>query len=114
MLVKSKNKVQNKKMELRDGMYARGDITTERKKDVLVIPRDSLIPEENVSDYGDVFVVVNGKAERRRVRIGDNRQDRIWVRDGLQEGEWVVLERGPSLRDGTEVRIVSDAVDSGS
>jgi membrane fusion protein (multidrug efflux system) len=112
--VRIKLKVQNKKMELRDGMYARGEITTERKKDVLVIPRDSLIPEENVSDYGDVFVVVNGKAERRRIRIGDNRQDRIWVREGLQEGEWVVLERGPSLRDGTEVRIVSDAVDSGS
>ncbi len=111
--VRIKLKVENRNMELRDGMYARGEITTSRETNVLVIPRDSLIPEENVSEYGNVFIVENGKAKRRRILIGDSRQDRIWVREGLKEGEWVVLERGPSLKDGTEVRIISDTVDSG-
>jgi len=108
-----KLKVENGNMELRDGMYARGEITTSRETNVLVITRDSLIPEENVSEYGDVFIVENGKATRRRILIGGSRQDRIWVREGLAEGDRVVLERGPSLKEGTAVRIISDTGDSG-
>ena len=101
-------------MDLRDGMYARGEITTAREAGVLVITRDCLIPQESQSDYGSVFVVENGHAKRRRILIGDSRQDRIWVREGLEEGEWVVMERGPSLKDGTAVNVVSDDAEPGS
>ncbi|MBN2243121.1 MAG: efflux RND transporter periplasmic adaptor subunit [Acidobacteria bacterium] len=112
--VRIRLKVENRNMELRDGMYARGEITTDRQKDALVIPRDALVPEEHASEYGSVFVVENGKAVLRRILVGDGRQDRLWVREGLEEGEWIIVERGPSLKDGSAVRVLSDAADSGS
>ena len=112
--VKIKLKVDNQGVELRNGMYARGEITTGLEKNVTVIPKDALIPERDVSDYGNVYIVQDGKMKRRRVLIGGDGQDRVWIREGLEGGEWVVLEKGPSLKDETPVRIVSDSMDSGS
>jgi len=80
-----------------------------------VVASDAAI--EHASDerwVGNELLLPAKREELRRILIGDNRQDRIWVREGLEEGEWVVLERGPSLKDGNAVRIVSAAVNSGS
>jgi RND family efflux transporter MFP subunit len=112
--VKIKLKVENRGMELRSGMYTRGKIFTGVEKNVVVISRDALIPEQDVSEYGNIYIVEDGKARRRRVRIGGNGSDSVWIREGLEEGEMVVLEKGPSLKEGTPVRIVSGDPDSGS
>ena len=112
--VKIKLKVENRGMQLKNGMYARGKIFTGIEKNVVVIPRDALIPEQDVSEYGNIYIVEDGKAKRRRVRIGGNGQDSVWIREGLEEGEMVVLEKGPSLEEDTPVRIVSGDPDSGS
>jgi membrane fusion protein, multidrug efflux system len=103
--VKLKLKIGNAGGELRSGMYARGEITTGREKGVLVIPRDSLIPEKNGADSSGVYVVRNGKATRLTVQIGGTLQDRVWVKQGLAIGEMVITEIGPSLKDGVPVRI---------
>lgn len=107
-------KVKNQGMELRTGMFAGGEIITGLEKNAVAISRDALIPEPDVSEYGSVYVVDKGKAKLRRVLIGGNGQDRVWIREGLDAGEWVVLERGPSLKDGTPVRIESDTMETGS
>jgi len=111
--VKIKLKVENRGMDLRNGMYARGTIVTGLEKNVLVIPRGALVPEQDVSEYGTVYIVHDGKAKQRRVLIDDG-QDLVWIREGLDEGEFVILERGPSLKDEIRVKIVSDSMDSGS
>jgi RND family efflux transporter MFP subunit len=98
-------KIANPGGELRSGMYARGEIVTGREKAALVIPRDALIPEEEGSGKAGVFVVREGKARRADIQIGDSRQDRVWVRQGLSEGDLVITEIGPSLKEGTPVRI---------
>ena len=98
-------KIANPGGELRSGMYARGEIVTGREKAALVIPRDALIPEEEGSGKAEVFVVREGKARRIDIQIGDSRQDRVWVRQGLSEGDLVISEIGPSLKEGTPVRV---------
>ena len=97
-------KISNPGGELRSGMYARGEITTGRESNALVIPRDSLIPEKEGSDTAGVYVVREGKAHRVNVQIGGSQQERVWIRQGLTEGDLVIAEIGPSIKEGAAVR----------
>jgi len=97
--------ISNPRGELRSGMYARGEITTEREKSALIIPRDCLIPEKETSRTAAVFAVRDGKVRRLDVEIGGTQQERLWIRKELDEGDLVITEIGPSLKEGIAVRI---------
>jgi membrane fusion protein (multidrug efflux system) len=70
--------------------------------DVLVVPEESLVPEQ-----GDVFVYVvqDGKASKRRIQTGQRTVGNVQVTDGLQAGEVVVTEGTQKLRDGASVSV---------
>jgi membrane fusion protein (multidrug efflux system) len=70
--------------------------------DALMVPEQALVPEQ-----GDVFVfvVADGVAEKRRVRIGERRVGDVQIVEGLSEGELVVTEGTQKLRDGAAVRL---------
>jgi membrane fusion protein (multidrug efflux system) len=70
--------------------------------DALLVPEQALVPEQ-----GDVFVfvVADGVAEKRRVRIGQRRVGDVQIVEGLAEGELVVTEGTQKLRDGAAVRL---------
>ncbi len=106
--VKVKLKVANPRDELRSGMYARGEITIRHESAALVIFRDSLIAEEQEPTVGSVFVVQDGKAHLRTVQIVDSQENRLRIQGGLEEGEMVILEIGPELKDGIPVRVMSN------
>ncbi len=103
--VKVKLKIANPKGDLRSGMYAKGEIVTGREPKALLIPRDALIPEKEGSESAAVYVVKDGKAQRVEVKIGDTRQDFVWIAQGLEEGDVVITEIGPSLKEGMPVRV---------
>jgi membrane fusion protein, multidrug efflux system len=98
--------IANPRGELRIGMYARGEITTARETNALVIPRDSLIAEKDQSDEASVYVVREGKAHRVPIQIGGNQQDKVLVRKGLNQGDVVITEIGPSIKEGIAVRVL--------
>ena len=70
--------------------------------DVLVVPEESLVPEQ-----GDVFVYVvqDGKASKRKIQTGQRSVGTVQVTDGLQAGEIVVTEGTQKLRDGASVSV---------
>jgi membrane fusion protein, multidrug efflux system len=103
--VQLKLKIANPGGELRNGMYARGEITTGREKGVIVISRDALIPEKEGSNLAGVFVVRDGKAHRVGIQIGGTQQEKVWVRQGLTPGDLVISEIGPSLKEGVPVQM---------
>lgn len=102
--VKLNLRISNPGGELRNGMYARGEITTGREANALVISRDSLIPEKQGAEKAGVYVVQNGKAHRLDILVGGTSQDRVWVRQGLNDGDFVIEEIGPSIKEGAAVR----------
>jgi membrane fusion protein, multidrug efflux system len=99
-------KIANSGGELRSGMYARGEITTDRETNALVIPRDSLIAEKDQNEAASVYIVREGKAHRVPIQIGGNQQDKVLVRKGLNHGDIVITEIGPSLKEGIAVRVI--------
>jgi HlyD family secretion protein len=77
--------------------------TTETRPRVLV-PKGAV---RSVDGSDVVFVVRDGRAERRAVRVGTAEGDHVEVLSGLSGGERVVVEGPADLADGTDVEEVS-------
>ncbi len=102
-------RITNPTGELRSGMYARGFIVVRAEKDALIVPRSALLVESEVSSSGIAYTVRDGRAHRQPIRLGGIQEDRVWVRDGLQPGDVVIVEIGPDLKDGSIVRVQPSA-----
>jgi len=85
---------------LRPGMFLNVSLAND-EREALVIPEEALTPE---AERQFVFVVTDGKAERREVRIGGRRPGSVEILAGLSAGEQVVIEGTQKIRDGSAVR----------
>ena len=95
--------IDNDEMELRPGMFAKVTIPVEVHNNVIV-PLSAII-EDNSKDTGTVFVVADGKSNRRKVHLGLSQGNVIEITRGLAEGEFVVTAGQHSLQDGQDVTI---------
>ncbi len=90
---------------LRPGMFASVYLQTETHDDALVIPRAALV----LDSLGDtVYIVSDGVAERRAVRLGLRSEDSVEVLEGLAEGELLIVVGQDGLADGTPVSVIDD------
>jgi hypothetical protein len=79
----------------------------ERKLDALQIPRTALLDTEGPPK---VFVVKDGKAQERAVKLGLSNGAWIEVTEGLADGDKVVVVGQGAVKPGAAVRVVnSDA-----
>jgi HlyD family secretion protein len=88
---------------LRDGMSADVDILTTYVPHAIVLPNDAVITEGSRSF---VYVVQNGAAHKRFVRIGKASDTQTWISSGLSPGENVVAVKTVGLKDGSRVKIL--------
>lgn len=85
---------------LKPGMFLTVRVV-ESSKDAIVVPEEALLPEEGRQF---IYVVVDGKAERREIHIGRRRPGEVEVIDGLAVNETIVTEGADKLRPGSTVR----------
>jgi membrane fusion protein (multidrug efflux system) len=71
----------------------------------VTVAKDAVIPGKKGHR---VVLVVDGKAEYRRVELGDGVGDRIVVLQGVKPGDIVVTQGQDGLRKGQEVSVVKD------
>jgi membrane fusion protein (multidrug efflux system) len=81
---------------LRPGMFAR----------VAIVPRTALLDSEGPPK---VFVVKDGKAAERAVKLGLSNGAWIEVTDGLRDGEQVVVVGQGAVKPGAAVRVVNSS-----
>lgn len=98
--------VKNAGARLRPGMFARVRLLFSDERDSLGVPEQSLIP---VGDEQYLFKVVDGRAQRFKVEIGQRRDGQVEVLQGLAAGDVVVTAGQLKLRDGSQVKIADDA-----
>lgn len=91
---------------LRPGMFARVAIVYERKPDALQIPRTALLDTDG---QPKVFVVKDGKAAERAVKLGLSNGGWIEVTEGLTDGEQVVVVGQGAVKPGASVRVVNSS-----
>lgn len=92
--------IENKDHRLQSGMFADIKLNIEEKKQVPVILREAVIGKEP-NTY--VYVVPDGKASLRKVKLGIRQGPYYEVREGLKEGDRVVIMGQQKLRDGSLV-----------
>ena len=73
---------------LRPGMSAVVDIHVERVKDVLSVPVQAIV---QIAKDNWCYVDANGSVEIRRVTVGKTNDKFVEIREGLEEGDRVVL-----------------------
>jgi membrane fusion protein (multidrug efflux system) len=95
-------KVVNRDGRLRPGMFARVRLFTSEVKDSATVPEESLFP---VGDDKYVYRIVEGKALRQKVEIGQRRDGKVEILSGLGPNDTVVTAGHQKIRDGATVRI---------
>jgi membrane fusion protein (multidrug efflux system) len=73
----------------------------------LMVPEAALVPEQGSAF---VFVVRDGKVQRREVRTGRRRPGEVEIVTGLEAGAHVVVEGTQNVQDGGTVREQLQAV----
>jgi membrane fusion protein (multidrug efflux system) len=92
--------VPNPNGTLIDGQLVRVSVEADKPEDKVLIPQSALIVDQQ-GTY--VFLVEDGKAVVRRVKLGGESGPDAIVEDGLKGGEQVVVQGTESLRAGTPV-----------
>ncbi len=95
--------LENKDLTLRSGMFAHLAIHLGRKEGV-VVPRDTLKTDAGTGRFY-IFVVKDGKAELRNVRLGQYQDNQAEVLEGLSAGEQVVIKGQNRLKHGYAVTL---------
>jgi membrane fusion protein (multidrug efflux system) len=96
--------VRNPDTSLRPGMFARVRLITRDAKNALVVPEQALVPE---GDEQYVYRVVDNKAVRTKVGVGQRQDASVEVLNGLAGDDVVVTAGQLKLRDGAPVKLVN-------
>jgi membrane fusion protein (multidrug efflux system) len=89
--------------DLRPGYSVRVTLELDSREGALVIPTRAVV---GAAGSQSVYLIRDGKAERRRVRVGQDLDGRTEVIEGLVHGDTVITTGNALLREGASVRIV--------
>jgi RND family efflux transporter MFP subunit len=87
---------------LRVGMSVEANIVTREQSNAIVVPINAI-----VNDHA--FLIDEGHARRRKIRIGLRGTGAVEVLEGLSDGDLVVSPANSDLEDGTRVRLPKEA-----
>jgi hypothetical protein len=96
--------IPNPNFRLKPGMYARVGITTDIKKDALVVPVNAVI---DLGGRRGVFQPRNESAIFRSVQVGTEQSEYVEILGGLAEGDTVITTGAGALRDGDRITLAS-------
>lgn len=95
--------IPNPGYRLKPGMYARVNITTDQKRDALVVPSNALV---DVNGRRGIYLATEGgTASFRAVRVGIEDEAQAEVLEGVNEGDVVVTTGAAGLTDGARFTI---------
>lgn len=99
--------VRNQDTSLRPGMFARVRLITRDAQEAMVLPEQALVPQ---GDQQFVYRVVDGKAVRTKVEIGQRRDAKVEILNGVARDDIVVTAGQLKLRDGAPVTVAAAAM----
>jgi membrane fusion protein (multidrug efflux system) len=96
----------NGDLKLRPGLFVRVNVSLGVKPNAIVIPEQAIWP---IGQDKTVYVVVNGKAEQRVVKLGQRQPGVVEVVSGLEAGDIIVTAGQMRLYDGAAVQSAGGA-----
>lgn len=95
--------VSNEGGKLKSGMFAQGEILTGVEARAVIVPATAVYRDDRSAKTSYVFVMENGKAARREVRIGRERETTLEIAAGLKPGDALISEQSIELAEGVRV-----------
>lgn len=96
--------IANKDHRLKPGQFVKVSVILAERPQALLIPEEAVMP---VGQQLFVNLVVDGKVERRQIKIGQRLRGKAEVREGLQGNEQVITAGWQKVSPGLEVRTVA-------
>jgi membrane fusion protein (multidrug efflux system) len=87
------------------GMYAEVTLTTERREDALLVPKQAVVHDEEDTF---VFVVEGDRARRTRVKPGFSDAEKVEILEGLDVGMEIVVAGQSGLKEGALIGRVDE------
>jgi membrane fusion protein (multidrug efflux system) len=84
------------------GMFARLQVGLETASDAVVVPGDAVLVLPNGEKV--VFILKDGKAQRRVVKTGLETGGQVQIISGIQPGETLITAGNEKLKDGMDVK----------
>lgn len=95
--------IDNPRLKLRPGMFAKADVVTVRKDSVLAIPKDIV---KNRRGGKLVYTVNRNSAEEKVIHTGISDDKYIEVEKGLEAGDKIVVKGYEWLRNRSKVKVM--------
>ena len=97
--------VDNKEKTLIPGLFAEVSITVGEKQLRLSVPKDAVLHRQD--DYSDasLFLVRDGHAFMKKVAVDFVTDSKVFLKEGLKDGDVVAISRLGHLSDGCEVEV---------
>ncbi|MDD8057866.1 MULTISPECIES: efflux RND transporter periplasmic adaptor subunit [Shewanella] len=96
--------VPNQNAALKAGMFTRVELKYDTHQDVLTVPYNALINQDNTQA---LYVVKDAKAERREVSLGYRENNTVEIVSGVSAGEQIVIRGQQNLKDQSLVEIIT-------
>lgn len=96
----------NDELKLRPGLFVRVTVSLGVKQNAIIIPEQAIWP---IGQDKTVYVIVNGKAQRRIIKLGERQPGAVEVIAGLEAGETIVTAGQMKLYEGAAVRSSGNA-----
>ena len=89
---------------LRPGMFGRVAVIYDSHNKAMLIPKDSLISED---DEVSVYVVKDGIAYKRSVTLGFSNSDYVEITTGIEVNEMVITTGQRNLKNESNVELIN-------
>lgn len=98
--------IENRGHEIKPGMFAQVEFTTEKKKGVCLVPMEAVLTDKGKNV---VFILEGDTVKKREVTSGLKDGKNSEISGGLKEGEWVVVKGQQYVSDGEKVQPLGGA-----
>jgi len=86
------------------GMFGKAEIQTDHSEDFIVVPYNSLLEADGNRAF--VFVVENSKVKKRPITIAKFENSKVFVQDGLQKSDKIVISNSAYLNEQSNIKII--------
>ncbi|WP_459478847.1 efflux RND transporter periplasmic adaptor subunit [Clostridium saccharoperbutylacetonicum] len=106
-----KIKIDNSDKSLYPGVYAKAELLSSEKTQIITVPINALVGTEG--NYS-VFINDNGKAKKEKVKIGETDDNNVEINDGIKDGDQIICSNTGTLQDGDTIDVTSSTSDNSS
>ena len=102
--IRLRARIPNPQGELSPGLFARVQLVVERRENALLVPESAVFAAEQKQF---VYRVVDGRAVRAEVVLGQRRPGYVEIRSGLGRADVVVTAGHQKLREGSRLQVTA-------